>query len=98
MALGYGETGLHNPIEGPNDSSYRGGLAVLAGDLQLGVLIAVVSAEEEVQLPRFGVHRQAANKQRPHLLPSQTTISITIKYPSITAAAAIHSRLLLTNQ
>ena len=40
----------------------RGGFAVLAGDFELRILVAVVGAEEEVQLPRFGVHRQAAHE------------------------------------
>jgi hypothetical protein len=47
--------------------NYRSGFAVLAGHFELRVLVAVVGAEEQVQLPRLGVHRQSADKQRPHL-------------------------------
>ena len=54
---------------------YRGGFAVLAGDFELRVLVAVVSAEEQVQLARFGVHRQTAHEQRPHLTPIITSIN-----------------------
>lgn len=42
-----------------NQSSitYRSCFAVLAGHFQLGILVAVVSAKEQVQFTRFGIHR-----------------------------------------
>ncbi len=50
-----------------NSLNYRSCFAILAGDFQLRVFVAVVGAEEKVQLPRLGVHRQTADKQSPHL-------------------------------
>lgn len=51
-----------------DEANWRGALAILAGHLEQGALVALVGAEEEVEFARLGVHGQAGDEERAHLL------------------------------